>query len=56
MKLNFNGDTYGGFGKYRYITCNQDMEIKYVKNMETGEIYKFDVMDLLREAIERMEE
>lgn len=56
MKLDFNSKRFGCFGKYRYITCDQDMEIKYVKNMETGEVFKFNVMDLLRETLERMEE
>ena len=55
-KLDFNGKTYGCFGKYRYITCTEDMEVKYVKNMETGEVFKFNVIDLLRDEMAFHEE
>ena len=56
MKLDFNGKTYGCFGKYRYITCTENMEVKYVKNMETGEVFKFNVIDLLRDEMAFHEE
>lgn len=56
MKLDFNGKTYGCFGKYRYITCTENMEVKYVKNMETGQVFKFSVIDLLRDKMAFYEE
>ena len=55
MKLDFNAPLVGIIGKYRIITVKNDFELKYVKNMETGAIYCFNVYDLIQREIKRIE-